>query len=144
MVSSEGDVMDDEDFQIDLDRARRKRSRADLQKIIGLVLDSPLNEGETEEIRGDISVQTLATMNTDLKSRIILRMALGAANGDLKSAEFLMKYGGYTPPTESEVTMDVPRIIDDIGTDEDEAYDEEDDDEPDAMEGIPIYDDGSC
>lgn len=136
--------MDDEDFQIDLDRARRKRSRADLQKIIGLVLDSPLNEGETEEIRGDISVQTLATMNTDLKSRIILRMALGAANGDLKSAEFLMKYGGYTPPTESEVTMDVPRIIDDIGTDEDEAYDEEDDDEPDAMEGIPIYDDGSC
>lgn len=144
MVSSEGDVMDDEDFQIDLDRARRKRSRADLQKIIGLVLDSPLNEGETEEIRGDISVQTLATMNTDLKSRIILRMALGAANGDLKSAEFLMKYGGYTPPTESEVTMDVPRIIDDIGTDEDEVYDEEDDDEPDAMEGIPIYDDGSC
>lgn len=144
MVSSEGDVMDDEDFQIDLDRARRKRSRADLQKIIGLVLDSPLNEGEMEEIRGDISVQTLATMNTDLKSRIILRMALGAANGDLKSAEFLMKYGGYTPPTESEVTMDVPRIIDDIGTDEDEVYDEEDDDEPDAMEGIPIYDDGSC
>lgn len=144
MASSEGDVMDDEDFQIDLDRARRKRSRADLQKIIGLVLDSPLNEGETEEIRGDISVQTLATMNTDLKSRIILRMALGAANGDLKSAEFLMKYGGYTPPTESEVTMDVPRIIDDIGTDEDEVYDEEDDDEPDAMEGIPIYDDGSC
>lgn len=144
MVFSEGDVMDDEDFQIDLDRARRKRSRADLQKIIGLVLDSPLNEGETEEIRGDISVQTLATMNTDLKSRIILRMALGAANGDLKSAEFLMKYGGYTPPTESEVTMDVPRIIDDIGTDEDEVYDEEDDDEPDAMEGIPIYDDGSC
>ncbi len=136
--------MDDEDFQIDLDRARRKRSRADLQKIIGLVLDSPLNEGETEEIRGDISVQTLATMNTDLKSRIILRMALGAANGDLKSAEFLMKYGGYTPPTESEVTMDVPRIIDDIGTDEDEVYDEEDNDEPDAMEGIPIYDDGSC
>lgn len=136
--------MDDEDFQIDLDRARRKRSRADLQKIIGLVLDSPLNEGEMEEIRGDISVQTLATMNTDLKSRIILRMALGAANGDLKSAEFLMKYGGYTPPTESEVTMDVPRIIDDIGTDEDEVYDEEDDDEPDAMEGIPIYDDGSC
>ena len=144
MVSSEGDVMDDEDFQIDLDRARRKRSRADLQKIIGLVLDSPLNEGETEEIRGDISVQTLATMNTDLKSRIILRMALGAANGDLKSAEFLMKYGGYTPPSESEVTMDVPRIIDDLGTDEDEVYDEEDDDEPDAMEGIPIYDDGSC
>ena len=144
MVSSEGDVMDDEDFQIDLDRARRKRSRADLQKIIGLVLDSPLNEGEMEEIRGDISVQTLATMNTDLKSRIILRMALGAANGDLKSAEFLMKYGGYTPPSESEVTMDVPRIIDDIGTDEDEVYDEEDDDEPDAMEGIPIYDDGSC
>lgn len=136
--------MDDEDFQIDLDRARRKRSRADLQKIIGLVLDSPLNEGEMEEIRGDISVQTLATMNTDLKSRIILRMALGAANGDLKSAEFLMKYGGYTPPSESEVTMDVPRIIDDIGTDEDEVYDEEDDDEPDAMEGIPIYDDGSC
>jgi hypothetical protein len=136
--------MDDEDFQNDLERARRKRSRADLQKIIGLVLDSPLNEGDMEEIRGDISVQTLATMNTDLKSRIILRMALGAANGDLKSAEFLMKYGGYTPPTESEVTMDVPRIIDDIGTGEDEVYNAESDDEPDAMEGIPIYDDGNC
>lgn len=144
MVSSEGDIMGDEDFQNDLERARRKRSRADLQKIIGLVLDSPLNDGEMEEVKGDISVQTLATMNTDLKSRIILRMALGAANGDLKSAEFLMKYGGYTPPAETEVTMDVPRIIDDIGTDDTPPQSEDEDDEPDAMEGIPIYDDGSC
>lgn len=136
--------MGDEDFQNDLERARRKRSRADLQKIIGLVLDSPLNDGEMEEVKGDISVQTLATMNTDLKSRIILRMALGAANGDLKSAEFLMKYGGYTPPAETEVTMDVPRIIDDIGTDDTPPQSEDEDDEPDAMEGIPIYDDGSC
>ena len=136
--------MGDEDFQNDLERARRKRSRADLQKIIGLVLDSPLNDGEMEEVKGDISVQTLATMNTDLKSRIILRMALGAANGDLKSAEFLMKYGGYTPPAETEVTMDVPRIIDDIGKDDTPPQSEDEDDEPDAMEGIPIYDDGSC
>ena len=136
--------MGDEDFQNDLERARRKRSRAGLQKIIGLVLDSPLNDGEMEEVKGDISVQTLATMNTDLKSRIILRMALGAANGDLKSAEFLMKYGGYTPPAETEVTMDVPRIIDDIGTDDTPPQSEDEDDEPDDMEGIPIYDDGSC
>ena len=136
--------MGDEDFQNDLERARRKRSRADLQKIIGLVLDSPLNDGEMEEVKGDISVQTLATMNTDLKSRIILRMALGAANGDLKSAKFLMKYGGYTPPAETEVTMDVPRIIDDIGTDDTPPQSEDEDDEPDAMGGIPIYDDGSC
>ena len=136
--------MGDEDFQNDLERARRKRSRADLQKIIGLVLDSPLNDGEMEEVKGDISVQTLATMNTDLKSRIILRMALGAANGDLKSAEFLMKYGGYTPPAETEVTMDVSRIIDDIGTDDTPPQSEDEDDEPYAMEGIPIYDDGSC
>lgn len=136
--------MDDEEFQNELERARRKRSRADLQKIIGLVLDSPLNEGEMKEISGDVSVQTLSTMNTDLKSRIILRMALGAANGDLKSAEFLMKYGGYTPPAETEVTMDLPRIIDDIGTDDTPPQSEdEEDDEQDAMGGIPIYDDGN-
>lgn len=125
-----------DDYDTDLERARRKRSRSDLQKIIGLVLDSPLNDAPMEEVTGELSVQSLATMNTDMKSRIILRAALSAANGDLKSAEFLMKYGGYTPPVESEVSVDIPTIVDDIGSDPIPVEAAEEDD---AMEGMSIY-----
>lgn len=124
------------EFDADLERARRKRSRADLQKIIGLVLDSPLNDLPVEEVTGELSVQSLAQMNTDMKSRIILRAALSAANGDLKSAEFLMKYGGYTPPAESEVAVEVPTIIDDIGSDPLPTSPVK---EGDAMQGMTIY-----
>ena len=70
-------------------------------------------------------------------------MAVNAALGDLKSAEFLMKYGGYTPPAETEVTMDLPRIIDDFGTDDPEALPKpEEGEQQDALDGVAIYDDG--
>lgn len=135
--------MDEDEFNAEVDRTRRRRSRADMQKIINLVMDSPLNDAPTEEIDGRTAVKVLATKNTDLKARIILQMAVNAALGDLKSAEFLMKYGGYTPPAETEVTMDLPRIIDDFGTDDPEALPKpEEGEQQDALDGVAIYDDG--
>ena len=135
--------MDEDEFNAEVDRTRRRRSRADMQKIINLVMDSPLNDAPTEEIDGRTAVKVLATKNTDLKARVILQMAVNAALGDLKSAEFLMKYGGYTPPAETEVTMDLPRIIDDFGTEETpETPALPADEQQDALDGVAIYDDG--
>lgn len=134
--------MDEDEFNAEVDRTRRRRSRADMQKIINLVMDSPLSDAPIEEIDGKTAVKVLATKNTDLKARIILQTAVNAATGDLKAAEFLMKYGGYTPPAETEVTMDLPRIIDDFGTDAPEPLPQSEEGEGDALDGVAIYDDG--
>ncbi len=53
-------------------------------------------------------------MNTCVFERAVSQIALQAAQGDVKSFETLMKYGGLQPPTEQHLTIDQPTIIDDI------------------------------
>ena len=105
--------------QLDLrDREIRKhmdkRIKRDMKELIHLVLESPLRDGEVVEADGEMSMETLSKKNTDVRTRIIMQMSFQASSGDPKSAEFLFKYGGYTPAVEQNVTLNIPQIIDDM------------------------------
>ena len=43
-----------------------------------------------------------------------MQMAKDAATGEVRSAEFLMKYAGKEPPKQQQITMDLPTIVDDM------------------------------
>lgn len=98
-------------------KAQAQQDRRDIQRIIKIVLDSPLRNGDVCDVDGTQGVMTFADKNTTVATRMILSMALAACNGDHKSAEFLMKYGGYEPPKEQQISVDLPQFIDDISMD---------------------------
>lgn len=107
-----------------VDRVRKKRAKRDTKILIRAIMETPLRKGETVEVDGSIPIETLAKQNTDVQTRMLLKIAGQAANGDIKAADFLMKYGGYTPPVEQNITLNVPRIVDDIKELEEEDEDE--------------------
>lgn len=98
----------------DIERIRKARETTDMKRLIRLALDSPLEDGMVFEVDGSKPLKYYKSRNTDVKTRMILQVAIDAAKGDLKSAEFLMKYGGFEPPKEQNVTVELPTIIDDI------------------------------
>lgn len=118
-------AMDEAKVVAAVDKVRKKRAKRDSKLLIRAIMESPLKKGEVYEVDGDTPIETIARQNTDVQTRMLLKIAGLAANGDIKAADFLMKYGGYTPPVEQNVTLNVPRIVDDIS----ELDDEEDEDE---------------
>ena len=101
-----------------------KRQRRDVRLLIRTVMSTPLKDGPVTEVDGKISIAELSKKNLDVQTRIILTMAGQAAGGDPKSAEFLFKYAGYTPPTEQNVTVNLPRIINDLEFKEEQMLEE--------------------
>lgn len=97
-----------------------KRQRRDAKMLIRMVMQTPLKDGPVAEVDGKMSIAALSKENLDVQTRIMLTMAGQASSGDVKAAEFLMKYGGYTPPVEQNVTVNLPRIINDIEFNEEE------------------------
>lgn len=96
-------------------KVMRSRRKQDLKEIIDLILDSPLkNKGDIVQADGVTSLESLSKCNTDVKTRIIMQMAKGAATGEVKHAEFLMKYSGKEPPKQQHLTMELPTIVDDM------------------------------
>lgn len=96
------------------DTARRQRKAIDMKRLIRLALDSPLKDGKVHEIDGRTPLMSFKQKNTDVKTRMIISIAGDAMKGDHKAAEFLMKYGGFEPPKEQNVTVELPTIVDDI------------------------------
>lgn len=87
----------------------------DLSNIIAMVLQSPIRANAVvKKADGTTSMEELSNSNTDVQTRIITQMAYNACKGDVKAAEFVLKYGGYEPPTKQEISLDVPQIIDDM------------------------------
>lgn len=96
-------------------KVMKSRHKQDLKEIINLVLSSPLKDkGEITQVDGDMSLESLSKMNTDVQTRIVMQIAKDAATGEVKSAEFLMKYAGKEPPKQQQITMELPTIIDDM------------------------------
>jgi hypothetical protein len=96
-------------------RLGEERRSRDFKEIINYVLASPLNNnGPVREANGVTSLVQLSKQNTDVQTRIVLAVAREAAKGDVKSAEFLMKYSGREPPKEQNINMNLPNIIDDM------------------------------
>lgn len=96
-------------------KVMKSRHKQDLKEIINLVLSSPLKDkGEITQVDGDMSLESLSKMNTDVQTRIVMQIAKDAATGEVKSAEFLMKYAGKEPPKQQQITMELPTLIDDM------------------------------
>ena len=96
-------------------RLGEERRNRDLKEIINYVLASPFKEkGKVEDANGVISLERLMKGNTDVQTRITISMAREAVKGDVKAAEFLMKYSGKEPPKEQNINMNLPNIIDDM------------------------------
>ena len=94
----------------------KQRAKRDIKEIALLVLDKPLNDDDPmldiEEVR---SMAALTSANVDVKTRIIARMAGEALNGDIKAAEFVMKYSGNEPAKETNLNVNIPTFVDDMG-----------------------------
>ena len=105
-----------------VDKVRKKRAKRDSKILIRAIMETPLKKGEVYEVDGETPMEVIARQNTDIQTRMLLKIAGQAANGDIKAADFLMKYGGYTPPVEQNITMKVPVIVDDL----DQLEEEED------------------
>lgn len=103
-----------EEFELQVARTIKRRRKTDLKAVIREVLTCPtLEPGDVVEVDGDQPLPYYLDKNIDVMTRIVIRQALAAGNGDIKSAEFLMKYGAYTPAQEATVTV-LPTIIDDL------------------------------
>lgn len=94
----------------------KERAKRDIREIAMLILDKPMKEkGTVVDIEDKNSIESLMKANTDVKTRILMRMAGAAMNGDIKAAEFIMKYSGNEPAKEANLTVNLPTIIDDMG-----------------------------
>lgn len=105
--------MTNEDFKPE-SKAQARQEKREIQRIIKAVLNSPLRDGETVEVDGTRGIMSFADKNTTVVTRMILSMAMAACNGDQRSSEFLMKYGGYEPPKEQQISVELPQFVDDI------------------------------
>lgn len=93
----------------------KARAKRDVKEIAQLILDKPMGEtGELKDIGDITSMETLMSSNVDVKTRIMMRMAGEAMNGDIKAAEFIMKYSGNEPAKEANINVNIPTFIDDM------------------------------
>ena len=90
------------------------KGRRDLQNIISAVLESPIKEGELDEIDGSRSLESLRKKNTTVLTRIIIQMSVDAMKGDEKKAKILFDYAGLAPVKEQQVAVDLPQFVDDM------------------------------
>jgi hypothetical protein len=122
------------------------KDRQDMQRLIRLIFDTPIDDPHKKGLKelGDVSsLEGLKKQNTDVKTRILVAQALQACNGDIKSADFLMKYGGLEPVKESQVSLETPVFIDDLDDDSPiEVVQEDEDADPDnIIEDAILYND---
>ncbi len=93
----------------------RAKEKADMQKLIRLVLDTPLSNKEPlVEVDGERSLEEYKKAPVDIKTRIVLQMAADAMKGDCKARQDIFKYGGFEPVKEQHLMVDTPTIIDDM------------------------------
>lgn len=94
--------------------AKRKSDKTEIKELIQEILDSPIKKSPIVEVDGLRDISSFKNANTDVKTRILLQIAMSAMKGDKASAEFLMKYGGFEPAKEAKVTIDTPTFIEDM------------------------------
>lgn len=86
----------------------------DLERIIRLVLNSPVEDGEVFTVDGKRSISEFRKKNTDVKTRIVLQTAVEAMKSSPKHIELLFKYGGFEPKKDDALMINLPLIIDDM------------------------------
>ena len=124
--------------------AKRKSDKTEIRELIQEILDSPIKKSPVVEVDGLRDISSFKNANTDVKTRILLQIAMSAMKGDKASAEFLMKYGGFEPAKEAKVTIDTPTFIDDIAMGDESSEQIENGETPkiesaDMVDDLPIY-----
>lgn len=106
----------EDELRVEIVETLRKRKKEDIKEIIDCVMATPLKKGEMLKADGITTFSQLMAKdaNMDTATRIILAQTARAMNGDVKSAEFLFRYGGYTPAIDQKITLELPQIVDDI------------------------------
>ena len=84
------------------------RATQSLKEIVNLVMNSPIGDGVPVKLDGRMSMMSLMDKNLDVQSAITVRMANQALNGDVKSADWLVKMGGMEPVKEQKISIDLP------------------------------------
>ena len=107
----------DEELKATMERNINRRRRTDFAEAVKTVLNSPIHPGEVTDPDENIPLEELVQKNVTVMTRVIAKHAMLAADGDPKSTDLLLKYGGYTPPVEHHVSMELPTFIDDITED---------------------------
>lgn len=112
---------DEEAFAKEVAEVKKSREKQDMKDLISAVLESPVNSQDAKlaMVNGNYSIQSFKDKNVDVRTRIMLAMSLKAMSGDIKAAEFLMKYGGFEPPKEHQVDFKTPVFINDLDDDDD-------------------------
>lgn len=112
----------EEEFAKKVAKVKESRKNQDLKELIALTLESPVNSEDANlaMVNGNYSIQSFKGKNTDVQTRILIAMSMKAMSGDIKAAEFLMKYGGFEPPKEHKVDVKTPVFIYDLSDDDDD------------------------
>lgn len=131
-------LSEEEQIARDVAKVKKANDRRDMQRLIRMVLASPVNsDEEMQVVDGKRSIESFKKKNTDMQTRIIINTAVDAAKGDAKAREFIFKYGGLEPVKEQQITVDIPTFIDDISGPDEQASS----DSAPTEDDIVIYDD---
>lgn len=104
-----------EQIEADKEKVRRTNDRRDTQRLIRMVLASPLADGPIMEVDGVTPIKKFEKQNVDVQTRILLNTAAQAMGGNDKARTFLFKYAGLEPVAEQSVTVELPTFVDDMG-----------------------------
>lgn len=117
----EDEILDQDRFAEEVAKNKASREKQDMKDLIGLVLESPVNSKDANlaMVDGNYAISAFKDKNVDVRTRILLAMSLKAMSGDIKAAEFLMKYGGFEPPKEHNLDFKMPIILNDVDEDDD-------------------------
>lgn len=97
-------------------RVRNSRTKQDVQGVIRAMMSSPIR-GDTSEVvqlDGKISIASLKGKSLDVQTRLLMGVLEQALAGDLHAVKLLFEYGGYEPPKQQNVSLELPTIVDDI------------------------------
>lgn len=110
----------EESFAKEVEEVKASRKYKDMKDLIGMVMETPVNSSDARyaEINGRYSIESFKGKNTDVRTRILIAMSMKAMSGDIKAAEFLMKYGGFEPPKEHNVEVKTPIFVNDLVDDD--------------------------
>lgn len=107
---TEDDILDETEY------TRDANTKQDVQGIIRAMMASPL-KGDVRDIvhlDGRRSISSLKGLSLDVQTRIIMGVLEQALSGDLRAVELLFEYGGYEPPKQQKVALEMPTIVDDM------------------------------
>lgn len=92
--------------------------KRDVKSIINAIMESPVSDKlgkEVVHVDGKNGISWYKGKSLDVQTTLLLKITDTALKtGDVKTAEFLMKYGGYEPPKQQQVTLDLPTFINDM------------------------------